>query len=99
MERHPVGDRFYEPFFLRSAHRFFIANDNRLLPSAVMPPRFFPSDAVASRAAPLTLFSLSGEADPSSVAMARLILSLFRFRSATILATSKIRSFLLSARI
>src|ERR1700730_2862412 len=26
---------------LRSAHRFFIANDRRLLPSGVRPPRFF----------------------------------------------------------
>ena len=30
---------FYEPFFLRSAQRRFIASDNRLLPSGVMPPR------------------------------------------------------------
>ena len=33
---------FYEPFFLRSAQRLFIAKDNRLLPAGVMPPRFLP---------------------------------------------------------
>jgi len=27
---------------LRSAQRFFIASDNRFLPSGVMPPRFLP---------------------------------------------------------
>ena len=31
----------YKPFFLRSAQRFFIASDNRFLPSGVIPPRFF----------------------------------------------------------
>ena len=30
---------------LRSAHRFFIANDRRLLPSGVRPPRFFAFNA------------------------------------------------------
>jgi hypothetical protein len=29
-----------DPFFLRSAQRFFIARDRRFLPSGVMPPRF-----------------------------------------------------------
>jgi len=38
---------FQAPFFLRAAQRFFIANDNRLLPSGVMPPGLSPSDAVA----------------------------------------------------
>jgi hypothetical protein len=33
---------FYDPFFLRSAQRRFIARDKRLLPAGVMPPRFLP---------------------------------------------------------
>jgi hypothetical protein len=37
----------YVVFFLRSAHRFFIANDRRLLPSGVRPPRFFAFNAGA----------------------------------------------------
>src|ERR1700676_5744942 len=43
--RHLVGDRIYEPFFLRSAQRFFIVSDSRLLPSGVSPSRFFPFNA------------------------------------------------------
>ena len=39
-----MGD-CYEPFFLRSAQRLFIANESRFLPSGVMPPRVFPLDA------------------------------------------------------
>ena len=38
----PAAAAFYEPFFLRSAQRRFIAKDNRLLPSGVMPPRRLP---------------------------------------------------------
>ena len=91
--RHLVGDRIYEPFFLRSAQRFFIASDSRLLPSGVTPPRFFPFNAGGGGVATPVL-TARGEFDPSSTAMARLSLSLSCFKSATILCTSTIGSFL-----
>jgi hypothetical protein len=87
----PLAD--YEVFFLRSAQRFFIANDNRRLPSGVSPPRGLAFDVGVGGATPLVL-AARGEPDPSSSAMARLSLSLSRFRSVTILSRSKIRSFL-----
>ena len=92
--RHLVGGRSYEPFFLRSAQRFFIANDNRLLPSGVSPPRFLAFNAGERGVTTLVFFAARGEFAPSSAAMARLSLSLSCFKSATILSRSKIHSFL-----
>jgi hypothetical protein len=86
--------RAYVPFFFRSAHRFFIANDSRLLPSGVIPPRLFPFDAVTATA---IFLAVRGEFDASSAAIARLSLSLSCFSSPTILSRSKVRSFLLSS--
>src|SRR6202158_2470473 len=86
-------DRIYEPFFLRSAQRFFIASDSRLLPSGVSPPRFFPFNAGGGGVATPVL-TARGEFDLSSTAMARLSLSLSCFKSATILCRSTIGSFL-----
>jgi hypothetical protein len=84
----------HDPFFLRSAQRFFMANDNRLLPSGVMPPRSFPFNA-AERGVAMFVFLATGvEFAPSSSAMARLSLSLSCFRSASILSKSKVYPFL-----
>jgi hypothetical protein len=84
----------HDPFFLRSAQRFFIANDNRLLPSGVRPPRSFPFNA-AERGVAIFVFLATGvEFAPSSAAMARLSLSLSCFKSASILSRSKVYSFL-----
>jgi hypothetical protein len=84
----------HAPFFLRSAQRFFIANDNRLLPSGVRPPPSFPFNA-AERGVAIFIFLATGvEFAPSSAAMARLSLSLSCFKSASILSRSKVYSFL-----
>ena len=45
---------FFSPFFRRSAHRFFIIRDSRLLPAGVR-PRFFLFETV--EAEPLCLLS------------------------------------------
>jgi len=82
----------YVVFFLRSAHRFFIANDRRLLPSGVRPPRFFAVNAGGRGVATLGFLTVRGEVVPSSSAIARLRRSLSCFRSATILTRSKIHS-------
>jgi hypothetical protein len=94
-----VGDRPYEPFFLRSAQRFFIANDNRLLPSGVSPPRFLAFNADGRDVVMLVFLAVRGEFAPSNAAMARLSLSLSCFKSATILCKSKIHSFLLICQL
>ena len=78
-------------FFLRSAQRFFIASDNRFLPSAVRPPRLLLL-AMGAEAAAFAFEVAAGESVPSSAAMARLSRSFSLFNSATILSTSKIRS-------
>jgi hypothetical protein len=83
--------RAYVPFFLRSAQRFFIARESRLLPSGVRPPRFFRFDATV--ATPIFL-AVRIEFDYSNATMARLILSLSCFKSLTILSRSKMSSFL-----
>jgi len=75
----------YVVFFLRSAHRFFIANDRRLLPSGVRPPRSFAFNAEGRVVATLGFLTVRGEIVPSSSAMARLRRTLSCFRSATIL--------------
>jgi hypothetical protein len=97
--QHSVGDRPYEPFFLRSAQRFFIANDNRLLPSGVSPPRFLAFNADGRDVVMLVFLAVRGEFAPSNAAMARLSLSLSCFKSATILCKSKIHSFLLICQL
>ena len=94
-----MGDRPYEPFFLRSAQRFFIANDNRLLPSGVSPPRFLAFNVDGRDVAMLVFLAVRGEFAPSNAAMARLSLSLSCFKSATILCKSKIHSFLLICQL
>jgi hypothetical protein len=82
----------YVVFFLRSAHRFFIANDRRLLPSGVRPPRFFAFNAGRRGVVTLGFLTARGGVVPSSSAMARLRRSLCCFRSATILSRSKVHS-------
>jgi hypothetical protein len=77
-------------FFRRAAQRFRIASARRSLPAGVSPRRFFPDVAL-------------GEVDilavddfrpfPSSASIARLNRSLSIFKSATIFARSKVRSF------
>jgi hypothetical protein len=57
-----------EPFFLRSAHRFFISCDNRFLPAGVRLSRFFLL-RVARLVTALALAAGCGEW-PSSAAMA-----------------------------
>ena len=71
--------------------RFFIASDNRFLPSAVRRPRLL-LFAVGAEAAAFPFEVAAGEWVPSSVAIARLSRSLSLFNSATILSMSKIRS-------
>src|SRR5208283_3639951 len=67
----------YFPFFLRSAQRFFIANDKRLLPSSVIPQRRRP----VARAPPARFF-VTGDDDaiPSRASIARTIRSLSALR-------------------
>jgi hypothetical protein len=84
---------------LRSAQRFFIANDNRLLPSGVSPPRLLAFNADGRGVATLVFLAARGEFAPSNAAMARLSLSLSCFKSATILCKSKIHSFLLICQL
>jgi hypothetical protein len=84
---------------LRSAQRFFIANDNRLLPSGVSPPRFLAFNADGRDVAMLVFLAVRGEFAPSNAAMARLSLSLSRFKSATIFCKSKLHSFLLICQL
>ncbi|MGA8792500.1 MAG: hypothetical protein WB498_06210 [Candidatus Binatus sp.] len=83
----------YKPFFLRSAQRFFIAIDNRLLPSGVRPPRLFLFNLVPLGLPALVFLPPRAKADPRSAAIARPSLSLSSFKSATNLSRSKIRSF------
>src|SRR5215472_7528852 len=65
---------FCAPFFLRSAHRFFINMDNRFLPAALMPPRLF-FFAGPFRETLTLLFPGRVEPRPVKAAMAREILS------------------------
>jgi hypothetical protein len=57
---------------LRSAQRFFIANDNRLLPSGVSPSRFLAFNADGRGVATLVFLAARSEFAPSNAAMARL---------------------------
>jgi hypothetical protein len=80
-----------EPFFLFSAHRFFIISDNRFLPAGVRRSPFFLL-RVARFGTALVLAADFGSC-PSSAAMALLSRSLSLFSSATILPVSKVLSF------
>jgi len=82
----------YEPILLRTAHRLFIASDKRLRPSGVMPPRLFTFEAAWGEAAALLPVPSPKELMPSNAAIARLSWRSSRFKSATILSKSKIRS-------
>jgi hypothetical protein len=88
---------FQEPFFLRSAHRFFIASDSRFLPSGVIPLRLFSLDATGCGAVTLLFRVTQGEVDSSSAAIARSSRPLSCFNTSTILFVSKICSFDLTA--
>jgi hypothetical protein len=77
---------------LRSAQRFFIASESRLLPSGVSVPRFFAFIAVARGMPTFFSFGVRVGFVPSNAAMARPILSLSCIKSAIILFRSKIRS-------
>jgi hypothetical protein len=79
-----------EPFFLFSAHRFFISCDNRFLPAGVRRSPFLLL-RVARLGTALVLAADCGEWR-SSAAMARLSRSLSLFSSATILPVSKVLS-------
>jgi hypothetical protein len=86
----------YELFFLRSAHRLFIAIERRRRPSGVKPPRlrFF----VALPLGLPTRFlppppDKADPADPKRALIARPNLSLSFAKSATNLSRSKVRSF------
>lgn len=85
------GHSRFKPLFRRSAHRFFIATDKRLLPSGVSRRRrlFAAGAEPAITFAPAVLF----EPRPSSAAMALLSRVISCFNSATILSVLKIRSF------
>src|SRR6267378_480230 len=87
-----LRELLYEVFFLRSAQRFFIANDSRLLPSGVRAPRLFAFNTGERGMAMLVVLAVRGEFVPSSSTMARLRRSLSCFRSATILSRFKVHS-------
>jgi hypothetical protein len=86
----------YELFFLRSAHRFFIAIERRRLPSGVRPPRLLFLVALPlglpTRFLPLPP-DKADPADPNRALIARPSLSLSFAKSATNLSRSKVRSF------
>lgn len=79
---------FVSPFFLRSAHRFFISSDSRFLPSLVIPPRLFLFVAPDLGAAIRPLLPEAIPA-PTKAVIARISRSLSFFKSATILSISK----------
>jgi len=82
--------RTLEPFFLFSAHRFFIMSDNRFLPAGVRRSPFFLL-RMARLGTALVLAAAFGDW-PSSAAIAWLSRSLSRLSSATILPVSKMLS-------
>jgi hypothetical protein len=80
--------RLTVPFFLRSAHLFFIISDNRFLPSDVRPrPPFL---ALTKVGAASLLEPVLAPSVPSSAAIARLRRSLSFFNSDTIATMSTI---------
>src|SRR5271169_938451 len=82
----------YEPFFLRSAQRFFINIDNRFLPAAVIPPCFFFLRVAALGAATLFVRTAAVLPRPTNAAMARPIRSPSFRKSDTIAFRSTVRS-------
>ena len=80
---------FISPFFLRSAHRFFISSDSRFLPSLVIPPRLFVFVAPGLEAAIRPLLPVAVDPAPTKAVIALISRSLSFFRSATILSISK----------
>jgi hypothetical protein len=81
----------YGPYFLRSAQRFFMANESRLLPSGVRPPPFFAFNVGGRGVGTLVFLAVRCKFALSTTAMARLILSLSCFKSATILSSRVLR--------
>ena len=79
---------------MRSAQRFFMACDKRLLPAGVIPPRrlFLLPGAAVLRAPPLVHVVMLEEAGPTSAAIALPIRSFSRSSSYTIFCTSKVCS-------
>jgi hypothetical protein len=95
LQRNPPSNigfysRVLEPFFLRSAHRFFIISDNRFLPARVRWSPFFLL-RVTRLGTALVLVADFGDW-PSSTAIALLSRSLSLLSSATILPVSKMLS-------
>jgi hypothetical protein len=82
-------------FFFRAAQRFRIASAKRSLPAGVIPTRFFPDVALGEVGIlEVGIFAVDDlRPFPSSASIARLTRSLSIFKSATIFATSKARSF------
>src|SRR5271163_2846516 len=86
----------YELFFLRSAHRFFIAIDKRFLPAGVRPPRlrFFGFVFVVEPLGrPRRFLPRPGMTDPTRASMAQPRRSFSFVKSASNLSRSKIHSF------
>src|SRR6202167_599087 len=86
----------YDLFFLRSAQRFFIAIDNRFLPSGVRPPRlrFFGFVFVVEPLGrPRRFLPRPGNTDPTSASMAPPSRSLSFVKSASNISRSQVRSF------
>ena len=71
----------WEPFFLRSAHRFFISMDSRFLPAGVIPPLFF-FDGIALEARARVFRTVFVAPSPVNAAIALEILCASSFRSA-----------------
>ena len=80
-------------FFLRSAHRCFIAIESRLLPSGIGPPRFFLMVVVPLGLPTRFLPLLPDRADPNNAVIALSSLSLSFFKSATNLSRSNVYFF------
>jgi len=80
---------FVSPFFLRSAHRFFISSDSRFLPSLVIPPRRLVFVAPGLEAAIRPLLPVAFDPAPIKAVIALISRSLSFFKSATILSISK----------
>jgi hypothetical protein len=66
-DRKSVFRDSYDFFFLRSAQRFFIASDRRLLPSGVIPPRRLP--VAGARFTPFFGPRFDGDSRSASIAL------------------------------
>jgi hypothetical protein len=81
---------FVIPFFLRSAHRFFMSSDSRFLPSLLIPPRRFLFAGTALALGPGFRPRLAPvEPIPTRALIARTNRSRSFIKSATILSISK----------